>query len=232
MATLNILLAVWFILLSGPTRTVTAEEIRVVVDRFVYGKLGRAGETAIEYRSVPTRVLNVPLNAQLRVVADPTLRLRDGVMLPVEVYHDNRVEHTFIVSIKIRTYGTVLRASVNVDKGKGGEAIAAAEATTETTTLPGDVITDSSVLAGKRTKRMIRQGAVLTESMFENIPLVNQGDLVTLLVRTNSVLIKARAVAREDGGSGDVVLVEKEGSRDRLKARILDRFTVELIAQN
>lgn len=79
---------------------------------------------------------------------------------------------------------------------------------------------------------MIRQGAILTESMFENIPVVNQGDLVTLLVRTNSVLIKTRAVAREDGGSGDVVLVQKEGSRDRLKARVLDRFTVELIAQN
>ncbi len=232
MAIVNYIAALLFVFTNGPTRSVSADEIRQLVDRFVYTKLDSAkNAVTIEYRSLPTRVLNVSERAQLRVVSDPTVVLRNGVMLPVEVYYGNHVEHTFIVSLRIRTYGSVVRASDNIEKGESGQRITVIDEMVETTTLPDDFIADSQNLVGKRTKRMLRKNAVLVESMFESIPLINQGDAITLLVRNNNVVIKARAVAREDGASGDVVMVEKVGSRERLKARVLDKFTVELIAQ-
>ena len=232
MAIVNYIAALLFVFTNGPTRSVSADEIRQLVDRFVYTKLDSAkNAVTIEYRSLPTRVLNVSERAQLRVVSDPTVVLRNGVMLPVEVYYGNHVEHTFIVSLRIRTYGRVVRAADNIEKGEAGERITVIDEMVETTTLPDDFIADSQNLVGMRTKRMLRKGAVLVESMFESIPLINQGDAITLLVRNNNVVIKARAVACEDGASGDVVMVEKVGSRERLKASVLDKFTVELIAQ-
>ena len=68
--------------------------------------------------------------------------------------------------------------------------------------------------------------------MFEPIPVVNQGSTVTLIMKSNNVTVKTKAIVREDGKSGDVVLVQKKGSRERLKARVVDQHTVELMATN
>lgn len=219
-------------LVGGPTRIVDEQEIKKVVEQFVYSKLDTSKEKiSIEYRSVPSKVLNIPKEATLRVVAEQHTDLRNGVLLPVEVSCNDRVEHTFLVSLKIRRYARVLIASAKIEKRDLGELIAATEEMMETTTLPPDVITNHDKLKGRRAKRIVKQGTVLTESMFEKIPTVSQGSTVTLLVKTKSVVIKAKAIVREDGGTGDIVEVQKAGTGDRFKARVVDEHTVEMLVQ-
>lgn len=218
--------------LSGVTRNIDEQEIKKVVEQFVYSRLDTSKEKcSIEYRSVPSKVLNVPKDATLCVVVDQHTELRNGIMLSVEVSSREHVEHTFLVSLRIRRYARVLVASAKVEKREAGNLIAVNDEMMETTTLPSDVVTNREAIKDKRAKRMIKQGAVLMESMFERVPIVNQGSAVTLLVKANGIVIKTQAIVRQDGATGDIVAVQKMGSGEKLKARVIDEHTVEMSVQ-
>ncbi len=227
------LLLMTLIFLAGDKRTVQESEIKEVVEKFIASHFeDSVVEYRLEYRNLPTKVMNIPQKATLHVAAEPETPLRGSVLIPVEVFANNRVEHTFVVSVKLRTYERVFIATEKIEKREPADEIAATEEKIETTNLPPDVIKSHAALTGKRSKQIIRQGAVLRESMFERIPVVHQGSRVTLIMKRNNVVVRASAIAREDGGSGDVVVVQKEGSSNRLKARVVDANTVELLAQN
>ncbi len=233
MAVFATILALVLMTIGGPTRNVEGKEIRDVVETFVQTALKESQERyTIEYRSMPTRLMNIPEHGRLQVVSNPGMKLRGSVLLPIEVFVDDRVEHTFLVSARIRTFGSVLTAAQTIEKNQSNESLVVTLTSGETTNLPVDVVCDQTSLKGKRSKKIIRRGEVLTRSMFESIPVVGPGKSVTLIVRASSVTIKTRAIVRESGGHGDIVSVQKDGRGDRLKARVVDENTVELLAQN
>lgn len=232
-AFVHVLFAFVLTIVGNNTRTVKESEIKEVVRTFVASRFEESdAHYAIEYRNLPTILLNVPQGATLQVAVSPETEMRGIVLVPIEVFANGRVEHTFIVTIKVRTFEQVLMASDKIDKHDNADEIAATEERIETTGIATEPIKSYSLLRGKRAKQFVAKGTVLTERMFEKIPLVNQGSTVTLIMKSNNVVVKALAIAREDGSSGDVVLVQKQGSGDKLKARVVDAQTVELIAQN
>jgi flagella basal body P-ring formation protein FlgA len=232
-AFVHVLFAFVLTIVGNDTRNVKESEIKEVVRKFVASRFEDSdAQYAIEYRNMPTTLLNVHRNATLQVAASLESEMRGVVIVPIEVFANGRVEHTFIVTIKVRTFEHVLMASDKIEKHEGADEIAATEERIETTGLAGEPVKNYAALNGKRAKQIVVKGAVLTENMFERIPLVNQGSTVTLIMKANNVVVKAMAIAREDGGSGDVVLVQKQGSGDKLKARVVDAHTVEMLAKN
>jgi flagella basal body P-ring formation protein FlgA len=233
MAFVKVLLGLAVLLATGEKRTVPESEIRDVVEKFIASHFeDTTVDYHIEYRALPSKLVNIPQQATLQVAADPEAPIRGNVAIPIEVFANRRVAHTFVISVKVRTFGQVLIATDKIEKHDLAADVAATEERIETTTLAGNVVSHRVDLSGKRAKQIIRKGAVLTESMFERVPVVNQGSKVTLIMKANNVVVKANAIVREDGGSGDVVLVQKEGSGDKLKARVVDGNTVELLATN
>lgn len=212
------------------TRTVEEDEIRQIVEQYVLSRIGPSSQDVrVEFRSVPNKILNLPKQARLRVATEAAPDLQGNVILPVEVVHGDRVVHTFLVSLRVRTFGQVLIAAETMGKHQQAVAIPISMEQRETTTLPPDVLTSREQLAGKRTKQLIRRGAVLRESMFEVMPVVQQGSVVTLLVKTGAVLVRTAAIVREDGLPGDRIRVQKLGSNELFSARVVDAQTVELM---
>lgn len=216
-------------------RSLAEQEIKKVIEQFVSSKLtaqlSAGQEFSVEFRNVPVHVSVSVKGATLRVVDKGSMPLRNTALLPVEVVQNGRVEHTFLVSVKIRRFGKVLIASDKIEKGQSGDSISARTEQVETTMLTEDVIADKEKLAGKRAKRIVKAGSVLTESMFEGVPTITQGSPVTLSVKSNSVVIGVQAIAREDGAKGDIIAVQRVGSGNRYAARVVDEKTVELVSQ-
>ncbi|MER3522594.1 MAG: flagella basal body P-ring formation protein FlgA [Ignavibacteria bacterium] len=224
----------WIVLLSvalggGTPRTVTEDEIKQAVEQFVRAKIGNAHqEVRIEFRSVPNKIANIPHDAQLHIVDDNVPTLQDVVILPVEIVTNDRVLHTFLVSLRVRTFDPVIVANETIGNRQQAEVIPVTIEQRETTALPADRLTTREQLQGKRTKQIVRRGAVLRQSMFEEMPLVQQGSVVTLVVKTGQVLVRTAAIAREDGTSGALVRVQRLGSNELFSARVVDERTVEL----
>lgn len=214
-------------------RTAEAPELQHVVRTYILSHIDTTvASVDVEFRSLPTRVINIPEGGGLRVVHTPYKRLRGNVILPVEVFSPLRVEHTFLVSVRVREYRRALRATAQVEKGTAAERIAVSTDRIESTNSSGEVLTSPAQLGGFRTKRVITAGTVITRDMLEPVPLVNQGSLVKLIVRAGSVVITTSAVVKEDGCAGAIVLVQKKGTGERLKARVVDEETVELLTSN
>ncbi len=131
------------------------------------------------------------------------------------------------VSCAVRTFGVVCVAVHRLDRHVGLTAEDVALQRVETTHLPDDALRTLGTLAGNRTQRIIREGAVLCAGMLEAEPAIHAGDPVTLLTRANGVHVSIAAVAREDGRVGGIVTVQQTGGHLRFRGKVLDARTVE-----
>jgi flagella basal body P-ring formation protein FlgA len=133
-----------------------------------------------------------------------------------------------MVTALIRTYGNVLVAIRMIPWRTTPTPEDYRILRMETTFLSRPVVMDSASLSGNRTRRIVSQGSILYEDLFEPVPLVMQGDKVNVRVRAGSVTLTAEGVAREDGCRGDMIDVSVQGRGERLKARVQNERTVAI----
>ena len=83
-------------------------------------------------------------------------------------------------------------------------------------------------IVGQRAKARIRRGSVLRREMFEPVPVVHRGDIVTIFVETESFRITAPGEVLEEGGEGDVVRVCNLTSKNKVYGFVRDSKQVEV----
>ena len=88
--------------------------------------------------------------------------------------------------------------------------------------------TDIDALGDMRTRRSVVAGDVLTRNHVEVIPVINRGDEVELVARTNSLAISAIGQAMQDGGIGERIRVKNSDSGKVLYGQILDASTIQV----
>ena len=94
--------------------------------------------------------------------------------------------------------------------------------------LPSGIYTDPAAVIGMRVKRTLYGDTVLREDLVELPPLVNRGDLVTILAEAGPLRITARGEVKAKGRKGERISVINLDSRKRVYARVLDARTVKV----
>lgn len=83
-------------------------------------------------------------------------------------------------------------------------------------------------LIGLRTTRYIRSGTEMTLSGVEQIPAVDRGSPVQIIVHTEGVSVSAPGTARAAGALGEIIPVENSLSRKIIYGKIIAADTVEV----
>jgi flagella basal body P-ring formation protein FlgA len=96
-------------------------------------------------------------------------------------------------------------------------------------TLPR--ITRLEEIVGLETTRPIQSGQVLSRQMVRQPIVVRRGDSVTVFARAAGIQVRTIGQARENGGRGDLVVVETIEDRQRFTARVVGLREVEVLAQ-
>jgi flagella basal body P-ring formation protein FlgA len=96
------------------------------------------------------------------------------------------------------------------------------------TDLGAEHLSDPGQLAGLCPARAIRAGAALEARSLTRLLLVRRGQPVTVLAECGAVSVRDSATAMGDGGLGDLVTVERRGTRVRLLGRVTDAQTVKV----
>jgi flagella basal body P-ring formation protein FlgA len=185
-------------------------------------------ETNIEFRSSISPVPVPPGQKKIMVGSGAVRPLRGNVSIPVDVMVADSVVRRLLVSVRLRGFGTVLMAARQLDRGVELTGEDVVQQRVELTTLPDDCLIDVSALKGLQTARIITAGSVLRECNFNPVPIIRQGDHVSLTVRSGRILLRSEAIARESGGKGSMISVQVAGRTERLRARIVAPGTVEL----
>ncbi len=94
--------------------------------------------------------------------------------------------------------------------------------------LPAGIYTDPEAVVGMRAKRTLHGNTVLREDLVELPPLVNRGDMVTIIAETGVLRITARGEVKAMGRKGERISVVNVDTRKRVLARVLDSRTVSV----
>ncbi|NUN69074.1 MAG: flagellar basal body P-ring formation protein FlgA [Bacteroidetes bacterium] len=217
------------LLMSGDRATVTTEEVRSAVERYLHANLPSAAvvTTEIEYRSLPAD-LKVPAGPRtIRVAPKQGMQLKGRVGLPVEIVCGGKVHTTILCSVIIRTFEEVYVAVRPLGKNELLDQSLFILQRIETTEMD-DAVTAGTSLLGLRTKRMLTERSALRHSAVETAPAVRRDQLVSMLVRSGTVTIGASGVAKEDGVLGALVQVQRLGSKETVQARVVGQQIVEI----
>ncbi len=93
---------------------------------------------------------------------------------------------------------------------------------------PSNLISNLDEVIGKRTKRFIRIGSILTKADIEKVPVIKRGSKVTIVVESPVLKITAPGKAKEDGCKGDVIKVLNLSSKKTIYATVINAHIVKV----
>lgn len=91
-----------------------------------------------------------------------------------------------------------------------------------------DAIISPEMLSGKKLLYSLRQGQPLRTSMLEEIPVIFKGDLVTITIRSGSMLLTATGHALANGKNDETIRVQNNNSNKILRAKVIGPGVVEI----
>lgn len=94
--------------------------------------------------------------------------------------------------------------------------------------INSEYYTEKTKIIGKRAKRLIAPGTIITSDMFDDFPIIKQGDLVTIVIESTKFRITAQGKAKEDGKIGQLIKVANTTTMKEIIARVLDNKTVQV----
>ena len=210
---------------------VAAEDIAAAVTAFVAQQLqGQLAEgTRLE---IDTRwqgnVVVANGDPQIRVRRASSRPLRGPTVLRVGIDAGGQTQRTMSVTADIRHLRPVLVASRMLRRGEALMLDLVELVECDITQLRHGYFTDVDALGDMRTRRSVVAGDVLTRNHVEVIPVINRGDEVELVTRTNSLAISALGQAMQDGGIGERIRVKNSDSGKVLYGQILDASTIQV----
>lgn len=94
--------------------------------------------------------------------------------------------------------------------------------------LPEGTATDPHEVVGKRTRRGVAAGNVLSMGLLEAPPVIKRGAVVTIVAQSPWITVIAQGQAKADGAQGEQIRVVNLASRKEIYARVVDENTVRV----
>ncbi len=96
--------------------------------------------------------------------------------------------------------------------------------------LRGKTWTNISDVVGLRSLRNLQRGSVILSTHMQRPPLIQRGDLVTILVEVAGIQVRAAGIALKSGSKGDRMLVKNIRSKQTLQSIVQDKHTVTIFS--
>ena len=159
----------------------------------------------------------------LRIGKDTPL---GNTIFTIGIYKDKDLIKAVPVSVGVTMLVKAVVTDIPINTGeKLKDYKITARAVTNKNSMP---VVDPSALEGKQAKRYIRAGSTIYLSMFENVPVIDIGDKVGIVIEKGLIRVTAEGLARQRGGVGDIIRVVNLGSKKVIRVEIVDSVTVAL----
>ncbi|MFZ4619142.1 MAG: flagellar basal body P-ring formation chaperone FlgA [Bacteroidota bacterium] len=221
-------LVLMMMLLGGDRSVLKSSDFQQVIDQYLKENLHTEGvETEYSFRSLPNEIVLPKGEYSIRVAQTQPLVKKGYSGIPVEIVNSGKVERVILCSVFIRTFENVFVIIRPFEKNEEIDASFLAVSRVETTTM-NDAVTAMMPVAGLRTKRMVKENTILQRSFIEEIPAVKRDQPVSILVKAENLTIGSAGIAKEDGLIGEEILVQRAGTRETVRAKIVGQSIVEI----
>jgi flagella basal body P-ring formation protein FlgA len=141
----------------------------------------------------------------------------DRIPVAVRIYEHDRLvaSATIRVQVEVKRRALIARAPL-----KRGDVLRAADVAEEErwmllTAEPASVHSLGSIVRGR-----VTQGQVIRAADLEPATVIRKGDLVSVSCISGSIVVRTTGRALEDGKVGEVIRLEKQGSKKPFNARV------------
>jgi flagella basal body P-ring formation protein FlgA len=183
-------------------------------------------QAQIECKRLPAHLSSIKLTHPLHISCLKRGPLNGNSVFKVSYKNQSGKWNGFRITCHVRRFINVLVASHFLDRGyviRGNEF---RQEKREVTNLIQDVCPNLESALGKRTKRILSEGTILTTSMIEAIPVVRRGDSVTALIRKKNLILSFPAKVNQPGQVGDLITVRDVSNNRIIKAEVMNHETV------
>jgi flagella basal body P-ring formation protein FlgA len=148
---------------------------------------------------------NFSSNEKITIDCTRSINLSRGIAyIPVIATKEKKTSSS-IVSVKVELFKKILVANRDFGKKELLQKPGFEEKVMNVTKINGNPVSIDFAVSEYRVKSLVKNGDILFEEMIERIPLINSGDKVFAEVRNGNVIVTTRAIARQQGSTGDVI---------------------------
>jgi len=159
------------------------------------------------------------LEIRPRLMRSPNAR--GALPITIEFWKDGQRVDRRAASAQVSVYRDVLVAARRLDRNTVVERDALLVERRDVRLLGDGAVASMAGVIGRRTRRMVAEGEILAQDDIEEIPLIERGDKILVMVRLGGITVSATAVALEDGMKGQVIGVKNDRSGKRLQGVVV-----------
>jgi flagella basal body P-ring formation protein FlgA len=214
---------------SAKGQKVTEMKFRKLFHQYVCDRLGKDPDDVVvsrfrinANRPIPLGVVDFEMFQKSKGVPKGYVRL--SVIVTVDGISRGEVS----LSAWVDVFGPVVCAAHKIQRGEtiGFEDIYLARK--NVSRMPANTLTDRGMAIGLSAKNTISKNTCLKDYMLKRMPLLDKGEVVTILAEMAGLRVTTPGKALERGFAGDVIRVQNTMSKKRVYARIVDDSTVEV----
>ena len=143
------------------------------------------------------------------------------------ILHEGKEQGQVKMTGELRLFGTVVNTTKRLTRNDiiASDDIAAKRQ--DISMLDAGRIQDPKQAIGQKLKTSLPAGAILYAQVLDAPTLVNRGERVTIMAKSQAIQITAPGEARNSGALGEMVRVKNLTSRREIQARVLSAGVVE-----
>jgi len=209
--------------------TITKQRIEEIAAEWVLARVPWDQENVRVVKIQANTTVALPQGRVTYKVKSPgRLDFLNTIALSVEFLVDGQVAKRAWVTLNLEVIAPVVVVRKPMGRYQPIESQDVTVVLKDLTKLPSGYFTDPAEVIGQRVKRTVYGNTVLREDLVELPPLVQRGDIVTIIAEAGVLRITARGEAKAKGRKGERISVVNLDSRKRVYARVLDARTVKV----
>jgi len=141
---------------------------------------------------------------------------------------NGQVKRNLPIRVEVEALTEMVVTNRQLERGQVISASDVALQKRDLATAGGKICSSVAGVVGMRLKNTIRGNVPLRSDQLEKIPIVKNGQLVTILLENDLMRLTATGRCKGTGGAGDLVIVQNMSSQKEISARVVDAGTVRI----
>lgn len=208
-------------------QSITEEKLQEVYIQYLYRRLGKEGtDVAVSKFKVSGNKPVASGKISMQLFQKNSENLEGYVKLVAAISVDGAVRNKVTLSGWVDVFESIVCAARNLNRK---EIIAADDvylARRNISHVSANYLTDIGKVTGLMAKHSIKADKSIKEWMLEKSPIVNKGDLVTILAESSGLRITVPGKVLMQGFAGELVEVQNLMSNKKIYAKIINPSTV------
>jgi flagella basal body P-ring formation protein FlgA len=209
--------------------SLTAAKMKAAVTAFIRREMPWPAKSARIKTIRGLQEIDLPAGKiDLKVAASRGCKYMGSEPLAVSIFSNGRFYRKVWVTADIEVRGQVVVVAKPLGRHQPIGADDVELVSVDLAKVPSRAVKSIDAAVGKRAKRRLFPKTILREDYVEAPYVVQRGDLVQMVARSETLRLTAQGITRERGRKGERIRVENIDSKKQVYATVVDASTVEV----